>query len=420
MRRRKSKLILEILRRICLIFLGVSGVFGLYQAYISLHMFRSVKPPRPEKHKIHRFVILVCAKDEEKVIPQLLDSLSRQNYPPEAFDVFITADNCQDRTATVARAAGATVFERFDSAHKSKGYALNWFFARFLPEFAGQYDACIIFDADNLVDREFLAAMNRQLNAGRPIATGYRLGKNPTSSWIAGCSSLFWLMQTRSFHVPRARLNLPCCSVGGTGFMFDLAVLGGEGWHTRSVCEDIEFTLNSIAAGHYVAYAPDAIFYDEQPLTFVQSIKQRYRWSLGSVQVLSISTPRLFRAMRAGTPHVFDALIFSLGVVITGLSGLFWSMLVVLDAAISHNWAGLPLTVASAALGGYTTIAFFAWLMLFLEKKSWPGAWKSILTFPFYLFPWSVINIVVLFYHNTVWHDIPHTESIGIDDIEHK
>ncbi len=377
--------------------MAASGVYGLYQAYISLHMFGSLKPPHPDTDKVNRFAVLICAKNEENVIGQLLDSLHKQNYPPDAFDIFVTADNCTDRTAAAAKAGGAVVYERFDPAHKGKGYALNWFFEQFLGQYGSRYDACVIFDADNVVDKEFLAAMNRQLNAGHPVATGFRMGKNPSSSWISGCSSLFWLMQTRCFYIPRAKLNLPCCSVGGTGFMFALSVLGGRGWHTYSVCEDIEFTLNSIADGHFVAFAPDAVFYDEQPLTFMQSLKQRYRWSLGSFQILTISTPRLLRAFRSGKPRVFDALLYSLGVAITGVTSLCWFLLIFIDAAITGTWAGIPLTFAVAMAGGYLSVALFAWLVLILEKKNWPGAWKSVLTFPIFLVSWAAINIFIFF-----------------------
>lgn len=411
-------MIFEVLRWLSLIVLVVSGVYGIYQVLISLYMFGQVKPLAPVSGQTHRFAVLVCAKDEENVIGQLLSSLKKQHYPANAFDVFVTADNCTDRTAAIARAAGAIVYKRCDPEHKGKGYALNWFFARFLQDYDGRYDACVIFDADNVADKEFLAAMNRQLNAGHSIAAGYRMGKNPSSSWVAGTSTLFWLMQTRCFFIPRSRLNLPCCSVGGTGFMFNLSVLSENGWNTSSVCEDIEFTLNSIADGHFVAFSQDAIFYDEQPLTFAQSLKQRYRWSLGSLQILSISTPRLLRALRSGKWRVLDAILFSLGVLVTGLSGICWVLYLLFTAVISYNFNNLWVTLGISMLGGYASIAFFACLILFLEKKHWPGVWKAILTFPIYLFSSSVINVLVLFYRDSVWYSIPHTVSISIEDVE--
>ncbi|MHB8106080.1 MAG: glycosyltransferase family 2 protein [Candidatus Cryosericum sp.] len=408
----------DILRKVCWIVLAFSAAIGLYYAFIALHMFGKLPPLSPGPGTTHRFAVLICAKNEEKVIGLLVSSLKAQHYPAEAFDIFVVADNCADRTAKIARAAGATVYERFDPARQTKGYALNWFFERFLKDHAGGYDACVIFDADNLAERDFLAAMNRQLNAGHPIATGLRLGKNSSSSWVSGCGSLFWLVQTRLLYIPRGRMNLPCCSVGGTGFMFDLAVLGDQGWHTTSICEDIEFTLNSIADGYFIAYAPDAVFYDEQPITLMQSLRQRYRWSLGTVQTLSTSLPRLFRALRRGDLKVFDAILYDCGVVVLSVSALFGMLLFVLNALDASKAQSLLQYSLVGTLAGYLAMVAFAGILLAAEKRGWKGDWKAVLTFPIFMGLWTPINILVLFYRNASWHHIPHTEVIGINDLE--
>jgi cellulose synthase/poly-beta-1,6-N-acetylglucosamine synthase-like glycosyltransferase len=410
--------VVDILREICWIVLAFSAAYGIYYIYIALHMFGELAPLRPGSGKTHRFAILICAKNEDKVIALLVSSLKAQNYPAGAFDIFVVADNCTDRTAEIAGAAGAIIYERFDLGRQSKGYALNWFFERFLKDYDSRYDACVIFDADNVVDRDFLAAMNRQLNAGHPIATGLRLGKNPSSSWVSGCGSLFWLVQTRFMHIPRARMNLPCCSVGGTGFMFDLSVLGNRGWHTSSICEDIEFTLNSIADGHFVAYAPDAVFYDEQPITLMQSLRQRYRWSLGTLQTMSTSLPKLFHSFRSGNLKVLDAIMYDCGVVVMGISGLFGILLFVLNATESSRIGGLLLYSLFGALVSYLMTLVFTGILLSAEKKGWTEDWKAVLTFPIYMSLWSAINILVLFYRDAAWHHIPHTEIIGINDVE--
>ena len=400
---------------LCQVILITAGVYGLYHVALALPIVGTLAPLAQATDRSHRFAVLVFAKDEAAVIGQLLESLRRQEYPADAFEVFVTADNCTDDTAGVARAAGATVIERFDAGRIGKGYALTWFFDRF--DRAAEFDACVIFDADNLVDPGFLAAMNRQLNAGIPIAAGYRVGKNPSSTWVSGCSSLFWLMQTRLFHLPRARHGLPVTSVGGTGFMFDLAVLDGRGWHTSSACEDIEFTLNAIAAGHQVGLALDAVFYDEQPLTFVQSLRQRYRWAVGSVQVIGLCGRSLWRAARADWRGKLDAFLFSIGIPIAGATGLAWVGSLLTRAAASGDWLGLIGNVAVAAGLGYLLITAIALLVLRLEKATWPRVWLTVVTFPVYLLSWSILNIVVLFYRDPTWVTIPHTEALALDEV---
>lgn len=401
---------------VCQVVLLVSGVYGLYYFFIALPVVGGLPQPKQLVHRVHRFAILVFAKDEAAVIEPLLASLKRQDYPADAFEIFVTADNCTDDTAQRALDAGATVWVRRDEQHIGKGYALTWFFDRFMRDEAHRFDACILFDADNLADPGFLGAMNRQLNAGNPIAAGYRMGKNPTSSWVAGTSSLFWLLQTRLFHLPRARRGLPVVSVGGTGWMFSLDVLDERGWHTTSVCEDIEFTLNAIAAGHHVSLAMDAVFYDEQPLTFMQSLKQRYRWSLGSVQVLGICGPKLVKAVRSDWRRTADALLFNIGIPLAGITGIAWVLGMVATGVSTGNWQAVVGTLLAGAVVGYIAVSLVAAWVMKLEKVTWPGAWQAILAFPIYVLSWSVLNVVVLFYRNPVWTTIPHVEAREIDE----
>lgn len=395
---------------VCSIGLLLSGLYGLYHVAISSR-FMGRLPVLPPAEVQHRFAVLVFARNEEQVIGQLLASLAAQDYPASAFEVFVTADNCTDATAAIARAAGATVYER-SSNTSGKGAALQWFFAEHHP--AG-FDACVVFDADNVVDPGFLDAMNRQLAAGHKLAAGYRMGKNPSSSWVAGASTIFWLMQTRFFHLPRALRRLPCTSVGGTGFMFSLDVLGAQGWRTFSACEDIEFTLQAIADGHFVAFAPDALFYDEQPLTLAASLKQRYRWSVGSVQLIRTSVPKLIGAAVNGQLSAIDATLYIIGVVVGGLSGILWVLSLLVGLAMG---AGLATTLAGLLMGsviGYLVMAVFGVLVLRLENVRWPGVWKAIAGFPIWLFSWSVINVVVLFYRDPTWHTVAHTDALSLE-----
>ena len=86
------------------------------------------------KPSLHRFAVVVSARNEEGVIGELLESLNRQNYPKELLDLYVVADNCTDDTAGAARRAGAFVYERFDQLHKGKGYAMDYLFHRLKEE----------------------------------------------------------------------------------------------------------------------------------------------------------------------------------------------------------------------------------------------------------------------------------------------
>lgn len=409
-----GELVVSVLLWVCTLGLVLTGLYGAYQVVVSSR-FTGDLPVLPDAAEHHRFAVLVFARNEERVLGQLLASLHAQDYPSDSFDVFVTADNCTDATAQIARRSGAITFERSSTGPGGKGAALNWFFAEHFPS---GYDACVVFDADNVVDPRFLTAMNRQLAAGHQIAAGYRMGKNPSSSWVAGASTLFWLLQTRFFHMPRALRNLPCTSVGGTGFMFALRVLGADGWRTSSACEDIEFTLQAIAAGHFVALATDAVFYDEQPLTLGQSLRQRYRWSVGSVQLIRTSVPRLLDSVRHGQLGALDAALYIIGVVVGGLSGLLWVLSLALGWVSGIGLGRTLLAVLASSVVGYVLLAAFGVLVARLEHVRWPGMAKAVLGFPIWLFSWSVINVVVLFYRDPTWYTVPHSEAMSLAEAQ--
>jgi len=403
------------------IIIWIAIPLGLYQFLISMFSFGKAPSLNLATERHHHFAVLICARNEENVLGNLIGSLDQQQYPRDMYDIFVVADNCEDHTADIARNSGTIVYERSDPDRQTKGYAMNWFFNKFRQDYPGIYDACVVFDADNVVDPGFLAAVNRQLCAGKKVAVGYRLGKNPSDTWISGTSSIFWLMQSRFFFLPRLRLGLSCCSAGGTGFMFRLDVLGANGWETQSLCEDIEFALQNIEKGNDVSYAYDAVFYDEQPETLRQSIKQRYRWAVGTIQILKLNLPGLLRAViKEHRWKAIDGIIFIISLPCMAITAISSTVLFFLPPAASiispEFWFNLGLIIAWS----YVSLLILCILTLLLEHNKFPSMAKAIFTYPIYIFTSLVINIIVLFYRKKTWYKIPHSRSMSIEEAEHE
>ena len=231
-----------------------------------------------------RVAVLIAARNEQAVIGELIDSIRAQDYPQQLIDIIVGADNCTDRTAETARGRGARVFERQDTEHVGKGYVLNFLLYR-LQTLGLSYDAYIVLDADNILDPGFIAAMCGCAERGHDIVTCYRNSKNYGDNWLSAGIGLWFLRESRYLNGARAAVG-SSCAVSGTGFLFTRRILERcGGWRFFLLTEDIEFTIDNVTGGVKIGYCPDAITYDEQPVTFRQSWRQRMRWSKGYLQV---------------------------------------------------------------------------------------------------------------------------------------
>ena len=239
-------------------------------------------PAKPSR----RYAALICARNEESVIGELISSLRAQDYPAELLDIYVLADNSTDATARVARQAGAIAFERFNPYQVGKGYALNELFSQIRSRRPlSDYDAFLVFDADNIVDSHFVSAMDQTFAQGYDVLTSYRNSKNFASSWVSAGYSIWFLREARFLNYPRMKLHTNC-AISGTGFLVSSKIIEENGgWPYHLLTEDIQFSTVCAAKGWRIGYCDDAILYDEQPVTFSQSWRQRMRWAKGFYQV---------------------------------------------------------------------------------------------------------------------------------------
>ena len=290
----------------------ISFGFGAYYFLVSLFGWYTGKGKEEAKSsKIHKFAMVVAAHNEEAVIGNMVKSLQEIDYPKEAYDIFVIADNCTDSTASVAREAGALVYERSHDTLKGKGHALEWMFNKIF-EMEKHYDAVSIFDADNIVGEGYLKEMNKEMNKGYKVVQGYVDSKNPFDSWITCAYSVSFWFVSRLFQNARYNLGLTC-QLSGTGFIVSTDLLKEMGWGATCLTEDMEFTAKLALKGEKVGYASGAIVYDEKPLTFSQSWHQRKRWMQGHADVCSRFALKLLkRAFTKGDWACFDCAIYTL------------------------------------------------------------------------------------------------------------
>jgi cellulose synthase/poly-beta-1,6-N-acetylglucosamine synthase-like glycosyltransferase len=133
------------------------------------------KEKQHKKTRLHRYAVLIAARNEESVITHLIDSIKNQTYPAELITVFVVADNCSDNTASLAREHGAIVYERFNTQQIGKGYAMDYLTQRIARDYGkNRFDGYFVFDADNLLKEDYIEEMNKTFSDGYQIVTSYR------------------------------------------------------------------------------------------------------------------------------------------------------------------------------------------------------------------------------------------------------
>jgi cellulose synthase/poly-beta-1,6-N-acetylglucosamine synthase-like glycosyltransferase len=374
-----------------------------------------------------KFALIVAAHNEELVIGNIVDSLKMMDYDKNLYDIFVIADNCTDKTAEIARKKGAIVQERFDKKRKGKGYALEWMF-NIIFKMDEKYDAIAVFDADNLVHKNFLKEMNKKMCKGYKVVQGYLDSKNPEDTWITGSYSIAFWTCNRMFQLARYNLGLSS-QLGGTGFCIDTDILKELGWGATCLTEDLEFSCKIILNGYKVGWAHDAIIYDEKPLTLSQSWKQRKRWMQGFADV---SSRYFFKLMKKAIKNfnftAFDCALYSIQpfvAILLGMSAIISLFRYAMKAAnvvtnfnsvvysIDFNFITILIMLFSLFQILYTP------LILILEKKFTLKVLLYYIVYPIYAITWFPISIQgIIDKDNKEWSHTIHTRSMNIDELE--
>ncbi len=380
--------------------------------YIPIPWLRKTKNPK-KSGMTNRYAALICARNEENVIADLIRSLKRQTYDQKNLSVFVMADNCTDETASVAESAGARVYTRMNRTFVGKGYALEMLLQYLEEDYPEGFDGYFVFDADNVLKEDFIEQMDLVFSEGHDIVTCYRNSKNYGTNWISAGYALWFLRESRYLNQARFLLNTSC-AVSGTGFLFSREVmLEAGGWPFHMLTEDIEFSINQITKGRKIAFCKDAELYDEQPETFSQSWRQRMRWARGYLQVFKGYGRKLISGALHGSFSCFDmsmtimpAFILSTVSIVSDLALGIIGAFIGDDVMIAVNSIAELLSGVYSALfvmGVITTITEWKHIHTSPIKKVFYA-----FTFPLFMFTYVPISLTALFV-NPGWQPIRHS-----------
>ena len=419
-----------------LVFTIITTLLGLffmhYIIFAIVGLFAKRTFPKAKEQK--KYGIVVSARNEAKVIGNLIKSIQKTDYPQDKLHIFIVAHNCTDNTAQVCRDLGATVYEYNNENEKTKGYALKYLFNKIEEDFKMEnYDGFYVFDADNIVSPNYFDKMNDAFvaNKGEAVITSYRHSKNFGYNMMSGLYGLYFLNGCRL--EMRGRTAVDCSTrVSGTGYLMGTKVLK-DGWQYVTLTEDWELTADQIIENHKVIYCDEAEFYDEQPTTFKVMWRQRVRWSRGHLLVCVTRLKDLLKSLFGKKKEhkykvsLYDniANILPFGLIFLGLGILQFIALLFAPLfglsfwIVMWKWLqGILFVLAST----YITTLIGAIAVFIAERKRIKGVkwYKKIgicLLWPLFLMIQFPIDVVALFSKNLAWKTIPHHDTTSIEDV---
>lgn len=391
-------ILMDILGLIVKLLTGYTAVMGVF-----FLLPRKRYPVMPPKTK---FALLIPARNEENVIGQLVENLLSQDYPRELYDILVIPNNCTDNTETVALRAGAKLFHCTGPV-STKGEVLD----QVLGSLMGSYDAYCIIDADNVLNPQFLARMNDAVVAGARVAKSRQCALNPYDNWVSGAYDLYF----QSINLLHSRARAPfdlSAKLVGTGFMVTDSLLQQMGgWHTETLTEDIEFAVQCAMIGERVHYVPDAVNYDEEPLSFSVSMRQRRRWSAGVQSVANMYTGKLLSLRPSWLRWDLATHINMIYIQLLALIPLAYSLFFM---TFSQTAITLVVSLASFVAGGWA----MALLLAITAKRDLKRQWRAIVLYPLYLASWYPLHIWALISKPKTWKPIAHGAAVNRQNIQ--
>lgn len=252
--------------------------FALLTAFFSLELIAGLWPSRaaPRRQARASAVVVIPAHDEALVIGETLKSL--QAALGERMRILVVADNCTDKTAELARAAGVEVIERHDLERRGKGFALA-FAADHLR--SNPPDVFAVMDADCETDAASLQALVASALEGRPSQAINLLRADRTASPLVQLSTFAFmiknLVRQRGLQRLAGRVHLT-----GTGMAMPFELFQASGRVRSSVVEDLALGLELSDSGHPPVLATNA-FVLSGGSTEQGTLTQRRRWEGGFI-----------------------------------------------------------------------------------------------------------------------------------------
>lgn len=365
-----------------------------------------------------KFAILIPARDESKVIEGLIKSIKGQTFKIDMKDVYVIVEDINDYTCDIVKKYGATTIVRKNLELRRKGYALDEA-VKFILDSGEKYDAYFIFDADNVLDKDYFRNMNETFFNGYDIGIGYRNTKNGNDNVVAACSTLTFSMINTLGNLQKNK-DSRNVTISGTGFYIKGSFIEKwKGYPFHTLTEDYELTLYSSLNEMTSFYNDKAMFYDEQPTSFKVSLDQRTRWIRGFFDARKIYVKKLYEAFKTNDrnsgsqfsnwigvkPYILIAIFLVLELFAKLVAGMYYFSI---NRALAYKFFGQFLFFIIIC---YIILLITTMIIIIREKKidlSMSSKIKAIFFNPIFLISYVYCAIMALTHKDLEWKKINH------------
>lgn len=316
-----------------------------------------IKPRRTFAKRPSVAIVIPAYNESVVVIPAIRDSLEQAGRPGDR--VIVVADNCDDDTAEVARAAGAEVIERFDPTKRGKSYALEYGIQHLAK--TGPTEVVIFVDADcrlspGSVDE--LATLSAQTM--RPVQAGYLLRAPRNGSAQAHLAEFALVVKNSLRPLGLKRMGGPCQMVG-SGMALAWPLFSKFTLANGSTVEDMNMGLDLALVGHPPLYCPEAVIGSTFPETAIGEETQRRRWHEGHLSMMTLGLKVLGRGFLRRQPATVVQALDVLVPPLTLLAMLLAGFLTLSGAVWLLGGPAIGLILALALCAVFSLATFGAW-----------------------------------------------------------
>lgn len=253
--------------------------------------------------KKQRFLVLIPAYQEDKVILQSVCSLLEQNYPKEKYDIVVISDQMQEDTLEKLKMLSINVIH-ISEKDSTKTKALQCAMAQYEKN---AFDVVILLDADNIVNPDYIDKINDAYYSGGMAIQTHRLAKN-LNTHTAILDAISEEINNSIFRKGHVRLGFSSALIG-SGMAFEFNWFKDNIFKLGHVGVDKQLEVLLLKQRIFIEYLEDVYTFDEKVETSSKFYKQRRRWLATQTKNFSITYKDIPYAILDGNWDYFDKII---------------------------------------------------------------------------------------------------------------